>query len=163
MTNIEGSERHNQSDKPNPHEGFAIFATPFEGEQPQVRHTPDGGFTVYLRGEIHITYQPPAADAAESFRQPVDGGTFPLPTDSEELRSEPQALQVEQPSDSTDQAPSDVLKSPVTDENPPASGLNQIALPRLSQSHPAPLTRQQIHRSSQNHPNHRKMRTTSLW
>jgi hypothetical protein len=70
MTDIEGSEGHNESDKPNPHEGFALIANPFDGEQPQIRHTADGGFTIFLRGEIHIVYQPPAADALES---PVPG------------------------------------------------------------------------------------------
>src|SRR4051812_37291710 len=123
MTNIEGTEGNAPADRPSPEEGFALFATPFAGEHPQVRHTPDGGFTIYLRGEIHIAYHPPAADTAETFLQPLDGGTLSLPTNSEELRSEPQALQAEQTSASTDQAPSDALKSPVTDENPPASGL----------------------------------------
>src|SRR4051812_2952806 len=66
MTNIEGTEGNDPSAKPNPQEGFALFAKPFAGEEPQVTHTPDGGFTIFLRGEIHIAYQPPAKEALES-------------------------------------------------------------------------------------------------
>src|SRR4051812_6590613 len=67
MTPVERSDRQSDAPAPEkPQEGLGIIATPFGGEQPQVTHTPDGGFTIYLRGEIHIAYRPPAADALES-------------------------------------------------------------------------------------------------
>ena len=54
------------ADRTKSHEGLAIIATPLEGEQPQVTRTPDGGFTVFLKGEIQVVYRPPAPDAAKS-------------------------------------------------------------------------------------------------
>src|SRR5437868_4463273 len=67
MTPVERSEGESEAPDPaKPTEGLVIIATPFDGEQPQEKHFPDGGFTIYLRGEIHVAYQPPASETAKS-------------------------------------------------------------------------------------------------
>ncbi len=67
MANIERSEGTPAGDKPlHPVEGLAIIATPTEGEQARVTHTPTGGFTIFLKGEIKIAYEPAVPKPPES-------------------------------------------------------------------------------------------------
>jgi hypothetical protein len=47
-------------------EGLAMIVRPIPGEQPQLHQTPEGGFTLFLRGEIQIAYRPPTPEATTS-------------------------------------------------------------------------------------------------
>ena len=64
MAPSERTEGTNPADKPTTDEGFALFVNPHE--PPQRTDYPDGGFTIYLKGEIHIAYRPPVAAVPES-------------------------------------------------------------------------------------------------
>lgn len=66
--NIERSEGHPAGVEPSkPDTGIAIIVTPFEDENVVFNKAPDGGYTIFLRGEIAIAVRPPApSQAAES-------------------------------------------------------------------------------------------------
>jgi single-stranded DNA-binding protein len=63
MTPVENTEEQ-PSDKPRP--PIEIGITPDNPEQAVFRKTPEGGYTIFLRGEIQLTIHPPVAHAAES-------------------------------------------------------------------------------------------------
>jgi hypothetical protein len=67
MTPVERSDGQSEPAKPfQPLEGLAMIVRPTPGEQPQLQQTPDGGFTLFLRGEIQIAYRPPTPEATKS-------------------------------------------------------------------------------------------------
>jgi hypothetical protein len=68
MTNSERSEGRDPSEQPPAASSspIEIGITPFANEQAVFKRTPDGGFTVFLRGEITMTIHPPVGQAVES-------------------------------------------------------------------------------------------------
>src|SRR5438270_2660664 len=64
MTNIEGSEGRDPSAHHRP--PIEIGITPDDPESAVFRKSPDGTYTIFLRGEIRLVIHPTAAQAAES-------------------------------------------------------------------------------------------------
>jgi hypothetical protein len=85
MENTEHSESHipeHEIRRP----PIEIGITPFDDEAAIFRKTPEGGYTIFLRGEITLTIHPPELPATES---PVRADE--APENSETLESPPQA------------------------------------------------------------------------
>ena len=110
MAPVERSEEQ-PSEKPRP--PIEIGITPDDPESAIFERTPDGGYTIFLRGEISLTIHPPAVHAAESLMQPETGGTVPFPDSSETGRSQSRLLHAEQAGANNAQAAHEPSESPV--------------------------------------------------
>src|SRR3954467_13614872 len=83
MTHLEGTEGQHPHEPNRP--PIEIGITPDNPEAAVFERTPDGGYTIFLRGEIRLTIHPPAAQAAES---PVPATDTPESTKTPEKRSQ---------------------------------------------------------------------------
>lgn len=78
MTHIEGSEGHNPTDQPKP--PIEIGITPDSPEQVVFKKTPDGGLTIFLKGEMTVRLNPQTSQAAESLQKDSETASSGLAT-----------------------------------------------------------------------------------
>ena len=108
----EGQQPSEQHHRP----PIEIGITPDDPEAAVFRKTPDGGYTIFLRGEIHLTIHPPATDTAESLvadaEAPPNGL---LPESTPEPVTEPHSATEGTSSEESDNRKFELLGNPVRD------------------------------------------------